>query len=111
MFRTFLLILVATAKILSQIRGPNTPVPVVIYAQAKAKDPPSDAAPKFLEAYTTHSRVATLTKESHTGKLIDDWNKLLSDAENKPELVDMTPAVASFMAVKDEDELVSEHPT
>lgn len=98
---------VAIAKILSQIRNSNTPVPVEIYAQAKAKDPPTDAMPKFLDAYTAHSRIGTITKESHTGKLVDEWNKLLSEAEKKFEMVDMAPAVSSFMAVKDEDELVS----
>ena len=30
----------------------------------------------------------------------------MNEAASKPELVDMAPAVSSFMAVKDEDELV-----
>lgn len=100
------LIPVVIARILSQIRTQNAPVPIEIFAQAKAKETPTDAVPKFLQAYTAHSRVGTLTKESHTGKLVDEWNKLLSDSETKPELVDMASAVSSFMAVKDEDELV-----
>ena len=97
----------AIARILSQIRTSNTPVPVEIFAQAKAKDPPTDAVSRFLEAYTTHSRIGTLAKESHTGKLVDEWNRLLSETDAKPELVDMAPAVSSFMAAKDEEELVS----
>ncbi len=82
-------------------------MPVEIFAQAKAKDPPTDALPKFTEAYTSHARVGSLTKEAHTGKLVDEWNKVISEAPTKPELVDMAPAISSFMAAKDEDELVS----
>ena len=82
-------------------------MPVEILIQAKAKEPPTDAIPKFLEAYTSHQRVGCLVKETHTGKLLDEWNNVLASAEKKPELVDMAPAVASLMAVKDEDELVS----
>ena len=81
-------------------------MPIEIFAQAKAKDPPTDALPNFLEAYIAHKRVGTLTKEAHTGKLVDDWNKLVDEAENKPELVDMAPALSAIMACKDEEELV-----
>ena len=63
--------------------------------------------PKFLEAYIAHQRVGALLKENHTGKLVDEWNAVVHEAATKPELVDMAPAVSSFMAVKDEDELVS----
>ena len=48
-----------------------------------------------------------MTKESHTGKLIDEWNKAIGESEKKPTLVDMSAAVASFLAVKDEEEMVS----
>lgn len=48
-----------------------------------------------------------LVKEAHSGKLVDEWNKALSAAERKPEVLDMAAALSSFMAVKDEDELVS----
>ncbi|TCD65412.1 FACT complex subunit spt16 [Steccherinum ochraceum] len=92
------------AKILSQVVGPNSHVPIEIFAQARAKDPPTDAFPRFVEAYCSSQRVATLTKESHTGKLIDDWKAAISAAEKKPEVVDMTPAVSSFLAVKDDEE-------
>ena len=81
-------------------------MPIEFYVQAKAKEPPTDALPRFLQAYTAHDRIATLMKESHTGKLVDEWNKLVSDAEKKPTLTDMSPSVASFLAVKDEEELV-----
>lgn len=47
-----------------------------------------------------------MTKEPHSGKLVDEWNKLVSDAEKKPTVVDAASAVASFLAVKDEEELV-----
>lgn len=75
-------------------------------AQSKPKDPPSDALAKFVEAYISHKRVATLIKESHTGKLVDEWNRSLDAANYKPELADMAPAVSSFISVKDEEELV-----
>lgn len=77
-----------------------------IFVQAKAKDPPTDAIPRFLEAYTSSKRVGTLTKEARSGKLIDEWTKALDAVEQKPAVVDVTPAVSSFMAVKDEEELV-----
>jgi nucleosome binding factor SPN SPT16 subunit len=94
------------AKILAQIKEGKTVVPIEILAQAKAKDSPNDALPNFLELYTSHSRVGTLQKESHSGKLIKSWESAVADAKKKPELVDMSPAVSSFMAVKDDDELV-----
>ncbi|KAF5372890.1 hypothetical protein D9758_001715 [Tetrapyrgos nigripes] len=93
------------AKILSQIGGSGGVVPVEILAQAKAKEPANDALPNFFELYASKRRVGTLTKEDHTGKLTTEWNKLVSEREEKPETVDMSPAVSGFMAVKDEDEL------
>jgi nucleosome binding factor SPN SPT16 subunit len=94
------------ARILNQIKNGSPPVPVEILAQAKAKEPPTDALPRFLEAYTSHTRVGTLTKEAHSGKLVDEWNKLLSDASQKPEGVEIGPSISSFMACKDDDEQV-----
>ncbi|KAF9821701.1 hypothetical protein IEO21_00547 [Rhodonia placenta] len=95
------------AKILSQIKSSSSPVTIEILIQAKAKDPPTDAVPKFLEAYGTRKRVGTLTKESHSGKLVDEWNKALSSLESKPAVIDIAHAVSAFMAVKDEEELKS----
>ena len=92
---------------MAQIKNGNPPVPIEILAQAKAKDPPTDALPRFVEAYTSHTRVGTLAKEVHTGKLVDEWNKTVSAAATKPELVDIAPSISSFMAPKDEEELVS----
>ncbi|KIJ60617.1 hypothetical protein HYDPIDRAFT_32041 [Hydnomerulius pinastri MD-312] len=93
------------AKFLQQIKDGNPPVPIEIHIQAKAKEPPTDALPKFIEAYSTHKRVATLVKESYTGKLIGEWDQGIASASNKPEQVDMAPAISTLMAVKDEDEL------
>ncbi|KAM5539042.1 hypothetical protein V8D89_007265 [Ganoderma adspersum] len=93
------------AKILSQLKNADSPVPIEFFVQAKAKEPSTDALPRFLQAYTTNDRVASLTKEPHSGKLVDEWTKLVSDAEKKPTVVDVAPAVASFLAVKDEEEL------
>ncbi|KAF8350878.1 FACT complex subunit SPT16 [Amanita rubescens] len=93
------------AKILGQIEDPNDGIPIEIFAQAKGKEPPNDALPNFLAAYTSKIRVGALTKESHTGKMVSEWDKLVAESPNKPELVDMAPAVSTFMAVKDEEEL------
>ncbi|GBE82391.1 FACT complex subunit SPT16 [Sparassis crispa] len=93
------------AKFLSQLKNAGAPVPIEILVQAKVKDPPTDALPKFLAAYTAHGRVGSLTKESHSGKLVDEWNKVLANAATKPVDVDMSSSLSSFMAVKDSDEL------
>ena len=81
-------------------------MPIEFFVQAKAKEPPTDALPRFLQAYSGHDRVATLTKEPHSGKLVDDWNKLVSEAEKKPAIVDMAAAIGALLAVKDDEELV-----
>lgn len=81
-------------------------MPLQILAQAKPKDPPTDALPTFLAIYTKLKRVGALTKENISGKLIDDWNKSVSEAESRPEIVDMSPAVSTLLAVKDDEELV-----
>ncbi|KAJ7871485.1 FACT complex subunit SPT16 [Mycena olivaceomarginata] len=94
-------------KILSQIEGSSGSVPVEILAQAKGKEPANDALPRFFALYASKTRVGTLQKEAHRGKLIDEWKKLLDAAPQKPELVDIAPAFSSFMAVKDADELKS----
>lgn len=78
-----------------------------IYAQAKAKEPANDAIPSFLALYKTAQRVGTLLKESHAGKLVSEWQKVVAEADSKPELVEMAPAVSSLMSVKDAEELVS----
>ncbi|KAF8228962.1 FACT complex subunit SPT16 [Tricholoma matsutake] len=93
------------AKFLSQIAGESGPVPVEILAQAKGKEAPNDTLPKFVTRYTSNRRVGTLTKEFHSGKLVADWEKLVSDSATKPEVVDISPAVSAFMAIKDAEEL------
>jgi nucleosome binding factor SPN SPT16 subunit len=94
------------AKVLQQIKDGSPPVPIEILVQAKTKEPPTDAVPKFIEAYSTYTRVATLVKETYHGKLISEWNQGIDKLTNKPEQVDMAPALSTVMAVKDEDELV-----
>ncbi|ESK83469.1 fact complex subunit spt16 [Moniliophthora roreri MCA 2997] len=93
------------AKILSQIEGASGTIQVEILAQAKAKEPANDTVPNFFKIYAAKNKVGTLTKESHSGKLMNEWDKLVKDAASKPELVDMAPAVSAFMAVKDDEEL------
>jgi hypothetical protein len=101
-----LVVSLSLAKILSQIEGSSNGVPVQILAQAKGKEPANDALPRFFALYASKKRVGTLQKEVHRGKLFDEWKKLLAGASEKPELVDMAPALSAFMAVKDADELV-----
>ena len=97
-----------SAKYLSQIQDLNAAVPIKLYIQAKAKEPANDALPKFAELYLSHKRVGTMTKEKHTGKIMKEWTDALNAGGNQPEQVDMSPAVSSFLAVKDKDELVRE---
>ena len=94
------------AKILQQIKGDDNPIPIEILAQAPPKEPTNDAMPNFVQAYLSHSRVATLVKETQTGKLIKEWEAALASANSKPELVDMAPSISSMLAVKDDEELV-----
>ncbi|KAG2045576.1 hypothetical protein BDR06DRAFT_830848, partial [Suillus hirtellus] len=75
-------------------------VPVEVLMQAKAKEPPSDALPKFVEAYTSFKHIGSLMKEACTGKLMTEWEQGVSKADKKPELVDMAPVLSAFMAVK-----------
>jgi nucleosome binding factor SPN SPT16 subunit len=46
-------------------------------------------------------------KDTASGKLVSEWQAALEGAASKPEVIDMTPAISSLLAVKDEDELVS----
>ena len=74
---------------------------------AKGKEPATDALPKFLESYTSSGCVGTLSKEKHTGKMIDEWNTAVEGAATKPKIVDITSAISGFVAVKDEEEIAS----
>ncbi|KAF7311639.1 FACT complex subunit SPT16 [Mycena kentingensis (nom. inval.)] len=105
--KIFILCSASKAKILAQIQGAAGSIPVELIAQAKAKEAPNDAVPRFFALYASKKRVGTLTKETHRGKLIDEWKKLSDEAAEKPELVDMAPALSAFMAVKDAEELKS----
>ncbi|KAG6854966.1 hypothetical protein C0991_009789 [Blastosporella zonata] len=93
------------AKILGQIEHSAGGVAIEILAQAKGKDAPNDSLTKFFDAYASKTRVGTLTKETHTGKLATEWESLVTGSENKSELVDISSAVSCFMAVKDAEEL------
>jgi nucleosome binding factor SPN SPT16 subunit len=100
-------LILLSAKVLIQIEESNQHIPVQIFSQAKPKDPPSDAFPAFVALYKNHEKVGMITKEKHSGKVVDEWNKLIKDEDVKVEVVDMSYAVSAFMAVKDEEELVS----
>ncbi|KAG8217204.1 FACT complex subunit SPT16 [Butyriboletus roseoflavus] len=76
------------AKVLQQIKDGNPPVPIEILVQAKAKEPPTDCPPQV------HRGLFDVHACCHAHKLA-----------NKPEQIDMAPALSTIMAVKDEDEL------
>jgi len=57
--------------------------------------------------FTSNKRIGTLSKETYAGKLIDEWNNVLAASDKKPEMVDIAPSISTFMAVKDDEELVS----
>ena len=91
---------------MAQIPNSNSSVPIQILTQAKAKEPPTDAMPTLVGIYSKLKRVGMILKDSASGKLIDEWNKAISEAESKPELVEISPAISALLAVKDEEELV-----
>ncbi|KAJ3572801.1 hypothetical protein NP233_g2845 [Leucocoprinus birnbaumii] len=93
------------AKILAQVEQSQGLAPIKIFVQAKGKEPANDSLPQFFDRYCKSQRVGTFLKEKHTGKLISEWEKLIQEASEKPELVDMSPAISTAMAVKDEEEL------
>ncbi len=61
-----------------------------------------------LTAHLKQRRIGLSIKEKHTGKLVDEWDKLLAEPRRKDEFdfVDCSPILSSAMASKDEDELV-----
>lgn len=99
------------AKHLVQVEQSHPPVPVQIFSQAKPKEPPNDALPNFLKVYKSCTKVGVIAKEKHTGKVIDDWEKSLKEQSVKVETVDVSHCISSFMAVKDDEELVSSFPS
>jgi nucleosome binding factor SPN SPT16 subunit len=53
-------------------------------------------------------RIGGLPKEPQAGRIVEDWSKALEEHAGKPEIADISAGLASIMAVKDEEELVSE---
>ena len=78
-----------------------------IFTLAKSKEPPTDALPRFLSAFTSNQRIGHLSKETYAGKLIDEWDAALAASNKKPEMVDISASISTFMAVKDDEELAS----
>ena len=91
---------------MEQLRKHNTCIPVELLIQAKAKDPPTDALSRFVDAYTSLKRVGIITKETPTGKLVDEWKKALDASGKVVETADISPGLSALMAVKDDQELV-----
>lgn len=72
--------------------------------QARNKEPANDAVAQIFALYASKMRVGML-KEIHRGKLINEWKKLLAGATERPQVVDMGPALSAFMTViSDADE-------
>ncbi|KAG8901329.1 FACT complex subunit spt16 [Tulasnella sp. 403] len=92
-------------KILNQLLGQNQPLPVEILLQAKPKDPPTTSIPKLIQVMSTGKRIGTLTKEQHTGRLVDEWKVALDASNHKFDSVDISASLSTCMAVKDQEEL------
>ncbi|KAI0282167.1 FACT complex subunit SPT16 [Russula aff. rugulosa BPL654] len=95
------------AKILEQLQKHRSVAPVEIFTLAKSKEPPTDALPQFLSAFTSNERIGHLAKETYAGKLIDEWDAALTASNKKPEMVDIAASISTFMAVKDDEELAT----
>jgi nucleosome binding factor SPN SPT16 subunit len=95
---------------LGQIESAVKFVTIEIVARPKARDSTNDSLLKFLAVYTSAKKVGVLMKDTASGKLVSEWQAALEGAASKPEVTDMTPAISSLLAVKDEDELVSTFP-
>ncbi|KAN0124045.1 FACT complex subunit SPT16 [Russula decolorans] len=95
------------ARILEQLQKHRSVVPVEIFTLAKSKEPPTDALPRFLSAFTSNERIGHLSKETYAGKLIDEWDAALAASNKKPEMVDIAASMSTFMGVKDDEELKS----
>ena len=95
-----------TARHLEQLKKHDTYIPVELLVQAKSKDPPTDALPRFVDAYTSLQRVGMLAKEAPTGKIIEEWKKALQASGKTVETSDISVGFSALMGVKDENELV-----
>ncbi|KAG8920577.1 FACT complex subunit spt16 [Tulasnella sp. 417] len=92
-------------KILKQLIGPNSTMPIEILLQGKPKDPPTNAIPNLLEVMSAGKRIGTLTKEQHTGRLVDEWKTAVDASNHKFDNVDVSAALSACMAVKDAEEM------
>jgi nucleosome binding factor SPN SPT16 subunit len=95
------------AKIVAQIQTADSPIPIEILQMEKGKDAASSQAlTTFAEHYAAHARVGHLAKDTHTGKIIDEWNAAVKAAAAQPQLVDAGPALSAVLCAKDDEELV-----
>jgi nucleosome binding factor SPN SPT16 subunit len=72
----------------------------------KGKEAEGSALTTLVEHYAAHKRVGHFAKDTHTGKVIDDWNAAVQAAASQPDLVDMGPAMSAVLCPKDDEELV-----
>lgn len=93
------------AKYLQQLKSAATSNNIEIFALAKAKEPANDALPKFAAVFGELKKAGHVLKDVPTGKFADDWTAAVAGLAQKPEMIDVTPAVSTVLSVKDEEEL------
>ncbi|CCA69595.1 probable SPT16-general chromatin factor (Subunit of the heterodimeric FACT complex) [Serendipita indica DSM 11827] len=97
------------AKILEPIRTSQPNIPVEILVLPKAKDAAAANAQDVMKAFvgllSSAQRVGTLSKEEHSGKVINDYKAALSASGHTFETVDIAVALGAAMVIKDEEEL------
>lgn len=52
--------------------------------------------------------VGAFPKDKFKGKFVDEWNTFLQESKTELETKDVGPAFAGILAVKDEEEVVSD---
>ncbi|RMY65107.1 hypothetical protein D0863_09343 [Hortaea werneckii] len=92
------------AAYLEPLRGGKIPLEIVV----RGKDAEENA--KQLERCldtikNAGKRVGVITKEQSSGPFVNEWKNAFSEISKEVEEVDISPALSSVMAVKDENEL------
>ncbi|KAI7236663.1 FACT complex subunit [Hortaea werneckii] len=92
------------AAYLEPLKGGKIPLEVVV----RGKDAEENAK-QFERCLDTiknaGKRVGVITKEQSSGPFVNEWKNAFSEISKEVEEVDISPALSSVMAVKDENEL------
>ncbi|KAI6867409.1 FACT complex subunit [Hortaea werneckii] len=92
------------AAYLEPLKGGKIPLEVVV----RGKDAEENAK-QFEHCLdtikTAGKRVGVITKEQSSGPFVNEWKNAFSEISKEVEEVDISPALSSVMAVKDENEL------